>query len=270
MTYLNGMKEEEINLNYMFEISWNYYWYFTWFWIFSGIITFIYLLKVTAPYGRHTSSSWGPMVNNNFGWFIMEFFVLTVLYFFLITGINQITLTTWILVGFFTFHYVNRSIIFPFRLRTNGKKMPVVIMFSGMLFNLVNGFLFGYYLSHFKSYDLNWLQDIRFILGALIFLVGMGINWIADTKLINLRKPGETGYKIPKGWLFEKVSCPNLLGEIIEWAGFAIMTWSLPGVAFFVWTFANLVPRALSHHKWYKNKFPDYPVNRKAVFPHIL
>ena len=96
------------------------------------------------------------------------------------------------------------------------------------------------------------------------------INWKADNVLINLRAPGETGYKIPRGWLFDYVSCPNLLGELIEWAGFAILCWNLPALTFFIWTAANLVPRALSHHKWYRMQFAGYPAERKAVIPYLL
>ena len=36
-----------------------------------------------------------------------------------------------------------------------------------------------------------------------------------------------------------------------------------------VFTFANLAPRAWSHHKWYRKKFPDYPKQRRAVIPFI-
>jgi hypothetical protein len=45
-------------------------------------------------------------------------------------------------------------------------------------------------------------------------------------------------------------------------------TW-LPGLAFAVWTFANLAPRARSHHAWYYTNFPEYPKNRKALIPWI-
>jgi steroid 5-alpha reductase family enzyme len=116
---------------------------------------------------------------------------------------------------------------------------------------------------------MEWLTDPRFILGMVVFFTGMAINWHSDAILINLRKPGETGYKIPMGGLFRWVSCPNLLGEVIEWVGFGILTWSLPGLVFAIWTFANVVPRAISHHRWYKEKFPEYPKDRKAVIPGI-
>ncbi|MHA1318096.1 MAG: hypothetical protein ACTSQ6_11365, partial [Candidatus Heimdallarchaeaceae archaeon] len=59
------------------------------------------------------------------------------------------------------------------------------------------------------------------------------------------------------------------LGEITEWVGWAIMTFSIPGLVFAFWTIANLAPRARSNHKWYLENFPDYPKNRKALIPFI-
>jgi len=98
----------------------------------------------------------------------------------------------------------------------------------------------------------------------------MYINHRSDQMLINLRGPGETGYKIPTGFLFDKVSCPNHLREIIEWLGFAILSWSLPTTAFVIWTMANLIPRSLNHHHWYQKTFPDYSKDHKACIPHLV
>lgn len=242
---------------------------FTWAWIIIALVIFLVLLFITAPYGRHTKTTWGPLIDNKIGWFLMEFFVLVVLYFFLLTGTNSISTANGIIAAFFTLHYINRSIVFPLRIKTSGKKMPVLIMLMGMGFNLVNGFLLGYFLGNFRIYPVEWLASPQFTIGTVLFFTGMYINIQSDNILINLRQPGETGYKIPQQGLFSYVSCPNLFGEVLEWAGFAILMWNLPGLAFFVWTFANLVPRAISHHKWYLEKFPDYPKERKAVIPFL-
>ncbi|MBE0697758.1 MAG: DUF1295 domain-containing protein, partial [Anaerolineaceae bacterium] len=117
------------------------------------------------------------------------------------------------------------------------------------------------------GYPASWISDPRFIVGAGLFIAGMFTNRWADTILRGLRKPGEGGYRIPRGGLFELVSCPNYLGEIIEWIGWAVATWSLAGLAFAIWTFANLAPRAYVHHAWYHKNFPSYPSRRKALIP---
>ena len=66
------------------------------------------------------------------------------------------------------------------------------------------------------------------------------------------------------------VSCPNYLGELMEWGGYALMVWSLPALSFFIWTLVNLIPRALDHHRWYKEKFEDYPSDRRALIPFLI
>ena len=136
---------------------------------------------------------------------------------------------------------------------------------------MVNGLVNGIYFGNIKfDYPDTWLSSPEFIIGFSIFLVGFFINNKSDSYLISLRKDRDGGYVIPEEGLFRFISCPNFFGEIIEWLGFAIMTWSVAGLAFFLWTFFNLVPRALSHHRWYKKTFPEYPEKRKAVFPFIL
>jgi protein-S-isoprenylcysteine O-methyltransferase Ste14 len=70
--------------------------------------------------------------------------------------------------------------------------------------------------------------------------------------------------------MFEMISCANYFGEIVEWLGWAVLTWSLAGLTFALWTAANLVPRARAHHEWYRMHFPDYPDRRKAIIPYLI
>lgn len=121
-----------------------------------------------------------------------------------------------------------------------------------------------------SPYPIKWLLDVRFICGVIFFLTGFIINVISDTILRKIGSNNEKGYRIPSGFLFSSVSCPNNLGEIIEWLGWAILTWSIAGLSFFIWTIANLLPRALSHHKWYKKEFSNYPPKRQALLPFVL
>jgi steroid 5-alpha reductase family enzyme len=104
---------------------------------------------------------------------------------------------------------------------------------------------------------------------VLIFISGFIINRNSDIILRNLREPGQPEYRITDKGLFRWVSCPNYLGEIMIWTGWAIASWSLAGLSFALWTIANLVPRARAHHRWYKQHFADYPDNRRALVPHI-
>ena len=148
--------------------------------------------------------------------------------------------------------------------------MPILVMLMGIIFNTGNAYLNARFLFTFsKGYPLNWIWSARFIIGAAIFVTGYIINRWADQALKKLRKPGETGYKIPNGGLFKYISCPNYFGEIIEWLGWAVCTWSIAGLSFAVWTFANLAPRAQANHEWYLQNFPEYPKERRVLFPWV-
>lgn len=236
-------------------------------WAGIGIASFLLLQYVTAPYGRHIKKGWGPEISNKLGWVIMEapsFFII--LYFYLSSDQSayaSILSLLWLV------HYLNRTFIYPFRIRTKGKKMPLVIVGSAIFFNCMNAGLNGYFLAHFESYGLDSFYQWNFILGLVLFILGFMINQKSDHILIHLRKPGETSYKIPTGFLFKYISCPNLFGELVQWTGFVIMAWNLPALSFLIWTGANLIPRALGHHKWYRNHFPEYPKNRKIMIPGI-
>ncbi len=250
-------------------MSWYQYQCLTYAWMAVGFFTFIYLLKVKAPFGRHTRPGWGPLVDNRLGWAIMEGTVLVAIFAVMAVGPNTLNMPARIMIGLFVAHYAHRSLLFPWFLRTSGKKMPMAIVLSAMGFNVMNGFLFGYFFSQFADYPENWLMDGRFLSGLALFISGAALNIHSDYALIRLRKPGETGYRIPEGGFFNWISCPNHFGEILEWIGFAVFTWSLPGTAFAFWTFANLAPRALAHHRWYREMFPEYPRHRKALIPGI-
>jgi len=238
------------------------------FWAGIAILTFILLQFVKAPYGRHIKKGWGPEISNKWGWILMEapsFFII--LYFFVSSDQSSYASLLSLL---WLIHYANRTFIFPVRIRTKGKKMPLVIVLSAVFFNLINAGLNGYFLAHFESYTTANYTSWNFLVGILLFFGGAWINQKSDTLLIGLRKPGEVGYKIPKGFLFNYISCPNHFGELIQWGGFALMALNCPATTFFLWTAANLIPRSMNHHKWYKRTFDEYPESRKAIIPGVL
>lgn len=244
----------------------------TYFWILVALIVHVTMFYVTAPFGRHTSEKWGLLIDNKLGWMLMELPSLLIMTYYLYWGSRSFASYVWVLFGLWLVHYFHRSLIYPLRIKATPKKMPLVIAASALVFNFVNASLNGYYLAELaplQDYSRAWLGSPNFLIGAMLFIVGLAINLRSDAILIQLRKPGETGYKIPRGFLFTYVSSPNLFGEIIEWTGFALMAWNLPALSFMVWTFANLVPRAKNHHDWYLRYFVDYPKERKIVFPFL-
>lgn len=236
-----------------------------------SVPTFLYLLRRTAPFGRHyPAAGWGPSFSNRTGWIVMELPTVAVFLYVYLCGQSAREIVPLVFLVMWQAHYLHRTFVFPFRLRTKGKRMPIGVAASGFFFNVINAYVNARVVSEFAAYDIAWLGDPRFLAGLGIFLFGMALNLHSDTILLRLRKHGEGSYSIPRGGGFRWVTSPNYLGEILEWAGWALATWSLAGLAFFVFTAANLMPRAYSHHQWYREKFADYPANRKAVIPGVF
>lgn len=238
-----------------------------WVWFALSAVVFVALMFITAPYGRHARPGWGATVPAKLGWIIME--LPSVAFFAAMFFLGQGGVAAIAFFVIWEFHYVHRTFVFPLRMRGAVRAMPLMIMLSGFVFNMFNAYLNGRYVFALRPMPAAWLADPRFIAGVLLFVVGFVINYQSDAILRNLRRPGETGYRIPYGGLYRWISCPNYFGELLEWAGWALATWSLPGLAFFLWTAANLVPRAISNHRWYREKFVDYPAERKAILPWI-
>ena len=233
-----------------------------------ALVVFVALFLVRAPYGRYARQGWGPMIPSRFGWMLMEATSAISFAIFFFIGSAAKALPVILFFCLWEVHYVHRAFIYPFTIRASDKGMPLSVMGMAIVFNLGNAYTNGRYLFTLSGgYPTTWVVSPQFILGAALFMAGYAVNRWADLALRSLRKPGETGYCIPYGGLFRWISCPNYFGEITEWIGWAIATWSLAGLAFAVWTFANLAPRAYAHHKWYRSHFRDYPSDRKALIP---
>jgi len=236
-----------------------------------AVPVFLLLFFVRAPYGRHIRAGWGPTLENRVGWFIMEspavlvFGGIVLLY-------AQLNVTVVLLFLLWELHYVHRDLIYPWTLK-KGKKMPWSIVLMALVFNTTNGYLNGWSIaSQPDKYSDAWIGSPQFVIGVLVFFAGMALNKISDRQLARLGRAGDRqgGYQVPHGLAYRWVSCPNYLGEIIQWIGWAIATWSLAGWVFAIWTMANLAPRALANHRWYKENFGDYPADRRALIPYLF
>lgn len=240
---------------------------------FLAVVVFVALYFVEAGYGKMISPKWGPSINNKLAWFLMECPVFVVLFYFWAASPRQWEIAPFLMFLFFEIHYFQRSFIFPFILKGKSR-MPLSIMAMGMVFNTINGYMQGewiFFLSPEGMYSADWLTSPQFITGSVIFFLGMAINISSDHVIRHLRRPGDTRHYLPQKGMYKYVTSANYFGEIIEWIGFAVLTWSLSGLLFALWTMANLVPRANSIYKRYKVEFADQfdEHQLKRVFPFI-
>lgn len=262
---------------------------------------------IIAPFGRHVQDEdgkkyrwwYGPQFDAKLSWFLFECpnlcwawycyfsvrdpYVMNDVTRMVSVDNNQLQISTnTVLLALFTLHYINRAILYPLRMNSNIHRVPLIITISACNVTILNGYIQCFYLVRLHKLaplslpPSSWI-NLQCWLGIMIFVVGMTINIQADGVLRDLRRQRNRDgqnvtYYIPKSPLFTYVSCPNFLGEILEWFGFSIASqFSLPAVAFFIYTLSNLVPRGVAHQKWYQNKFEDYPKDRKwAVIPFVV
>jgi hypothetical protein len=228
----------------------------------SAAVVFPVLFFVPAPYGRHFRPGWGPAVSARLGWVAMEW--PSVVLFALVWLVNpefgapMVTALglLWLV------HYVQRTFVFSLLQRSSGRRQALLTVALAEVFNVLNATGNAAAL-HERPFD------AAFAVGSVLFMAGLAVNVHSDQLLRRLRAPGETGYKIPVGGGFRWVSAPNYLGEIVEWIGFALAAQTLAAWAFAAFTFANLAPRAVANHRWYRQRFPDYPDERRALVPFV-
>ncbi|KAG9483980.1 hypothetical protein GDO78_009736 [Eleutherodactylus coqui] len=236
-----------------------------------GLLFLLRQKEKPALYGKHiqkNSKQADILVPAKCGWFIQE--LPSFLIPFVDILYNQACDTVGCKMLFFMFcgHYFQRTFIYS--AFTRGSPIPIYIVTLAVLFCSYNGILQSHCMIYVATYSEDWYMDIRFQLGVVMFFLGMAINVHSDHILRKLRKPTEVSYKIPQGGMFNFVSGANFLGEIVEWYGYAIATWSLPAFAFAFFTMCCIGPRAYHHHRFYLQTFKDYPKNRRALIPFIF
>jgi hypothetical protein len=168
-----------------------------------GVVTFLSLTFITAPYGRHARAGWGPTIASRTGWIVMESPSVLLFATVFAMGPHRAELVPLVLLGLWQLHYLQRTLVFPALLRAPDKPMPASIVAMGVSFNLVNAWMNASWVSGFGTYASTWLRDPRFVAGAVLFLAGFAINVRADAELRRLRRPGDQGYKVPRGGLHE-------------------------------------------------------------------
>jgi 3-oxo-5-alpha-steroid 4-dehydrogenase 1 len=247
---------------------------YSWLWLAWALVAIAvvpYLLLRPAPYGRHGRPGWGPLLPARLAWVLMEAPSPLGMILLFLLGRGASDRVAVVFLCLWLCHYGYRAVVFPWLLPSGARPMPVVVMASGAFFNVVNAYLNGRWLFSLAApRSLAWLASPRFLAGACLFFGGFLLHVLADRELRRQRAASHGDYTVPQGRLFRLVSCPNYLGEIVEWTGFALATWSPAGLLFALWTAANLVPRAIHHHRWYRSRFPTYPSARRALFPFLL
>lgn len=257
------------------------------FWVHYGLVMAGFVLAVVtyfgqafkpAPYGKHDNNKIGkcriPQRIAHVGADgVLGVIGFSMIYFLLGTSIYESSYdnkaVNIVMYCLFELHYIHRGLIHPVITRYSDKTVPLLIPLGTFLPNALYFFINADWIGSAEYRD-GYYYDPRFIIGVILFISGYVINRWADWKLRSLRHTsGEQDYHIPYGLLFNYIACPNYLGEMIEWAGWTVMTWSLAGLVWWLFTCATFIARSRHNLQWYRKHFSDYPSKRKALIPFL-
>jgi 3-oxo-5-alpha-steroid 4-dehydrogenase 1 len=243
-------------------------------------VTAISALFVRTPYGRFADARFGLSLDPRLGWFLMELPATVVFLATFVSGPLRGEPFALFVLAVWCVHYANRGFLMPALMRVprgQATSFSLMVVTIGWAVTSLHGYLNAAYTTRFSpatQAGWAWFADPRFLLGFALYAGGLAANLRADHVVRSLRTRDEVAqgikrYRIPRGGLFEYVTNASYLTELVAWAGFAIFTWSLAGVYILAISAANLIPRALDTHRWYRERFPDYPAQRKVLIPFV-
>jgi very-long-chain enoyl-CoA reductase len=142
----------------------------------------------------------------------------------------DITFTMWIL------HYAKRSFEALFVHKYSQATLPIFSLKdnSGLKNCLYYwGFAVAQTLMVCKTSQISRSLNERLQNAGLgIFLVSEILNGYCHWALRRLRPKGSVGHFLPKGFLFNRITCPNYTFEILSWIGFAMVAQTVVSVLF--------------------------------------
>ncbi|GKY99563.1 hypothetical protein MPSEU_000910600 [Mayamaea pseudoterrestris] len=269
----------------------------SWSILLSSPLVFVACLWLKAPWGKTTTNKWWarPILPPRISWFVFESPNLLWAWICWKDSPPPNALSSLLLL-LFVLHYIQRTIIYPMLMSKSSQRLPLLMAVSAMAYCFINGYLQARSVCLFRPVPNDYIYHPMFWCGIALFVAGAAMNLHSDAILRSLRRSTTTTtstttafaspsgihrYKIPRGGMFEYVTAPHFLGEILEWTGFALLNQgSVASVSLAVFTAANLVPRALAHHAWYRATFgvshygkdndddgKRYPGQRKAIIP---
>ena len=169
-------------------------------------------------------------------------------------------------------HFIKRELETIFVHRFSNDTMPLKNIFINSGHYWGSAAIIAYFLTH-PLYTAP--SETQQYIGAGIFFVSEILNFYCHLKLAWLRPVGTKIRQVPRGFLFDQITCPNYTFEITAWIGYAVMT-----KIFAVWGFVALstfilAKWAVGKKKRYLKEFDgldgrDKFPKRAALFPLIF
>ncbi|KAG0264809.1 3-oxo-5a-steroid 4- dehydrogenase [Actinomortierella ambigua] len=175
------------------------------------------------------------------------------------------TVTLWMVL----LHFLKREYETVFVHRFSHGTMPLRNLFKNSAhYHILSGFNLAYFV--YGPWNATAERSDLLVYGCIaLFAFAELSNYATHVTLRNLRPPGTRIRKIPRGYGFNLVSCPNYFFETIAWIAVALLTQSWATYLFLAVATGQMYIWAVQKHKNYRKEFSDYPRGRKAMFPFI-
>lgn len=183
------------------------------------------------------------------------------------------TLTAALLTAHFGKRVLECLFLHRYSGTVNGDAFIPISFFYGLMAALV-----AYQQKQVSGYGKGeaWLLKLGLVLNVVGQVGNFYHHWLlaslrsrktqVDSAALVVKSP----YVIPTGGFFSLLTCPHYFFEIIAWFGIASVTGQLNAFLVAGDMASYLAGRSMSTTRWYKEKFPDYPSNRRHLIPFLF
>jgi len=180
------------------------------------------------------------------------------------TQVQTIGIACWLA------HFLKREFETFFVHKFSRPTMPFFNIVKNSAYYWSFAFLCSYFLCHPQYTDP--VCKCCSCIGLGIFVLSEIGNLICHIKLSKLRPAeGSSQRPIPKGFLFNFVSCPNYTFEVLAWVGFSFYTSMLYSWMFTIVGLLQMSEWAFKKHREYIKDYPEYRgLKRKAIIPFVF
>ncbi|XP_020577814.1 very-long-chain enoyl-CoA reductase-like [Phalaenopsis equestris] len=164
---------------------------------------------------------------------------------------------------YWCFHYFKRIMETFFIHRFSHATSPL----SNVFRNCAYYWTFGTYIAYYVNHPLYTpVSELQWKIGFGFGLLCQFSNLYCHIILKNLRSSdGNGGYQIPRGFLFNIVTCANYTTEIYQWVGFNVATQTVAGYLFLLAATIIMSNWAIAKHRRLKKLFDGK--EGKAKYP---
>ncbi|CCG82044.1 Synaptic glycoprotein SC2 [Taphrina deformans PYCC 5710] len=201
--------------------------------------------------------------------FIIEYLgplIIHPLIFFMFRGPRSTA--QWITLTMVTIHFLKREYETIFVHRFSSETMPFFNLFKNCAHYWLIGGAFLAGVTYSDWYSTETYSYPRY--ASFLFLFSELCNFKTHAILRDLRPAGTRERKIPRGFGFDLVSCPNYLFEILAWVAMSSVTNSWASWLFAVVGAVQMWFWSVKKHRRYKKEFPNYPKDRKILIPFVI